>query len=682
MTEQESSGAGPSGAPATPPHRFPPVLHRAGPVLQGLQPLGRRLVAGVHRLDEALRRLDPWLHRHLPHVHALGPRLRRAWPHLLRAAGVLAVALIGSAIGAGLAPATTTQVGPFQVQLRVVPSLHPGVVLDLPPAGRVEFDTHRSPVSIQAQMGEVDLEGARRLLGSRMALDELERNAPDTLRTATVQATATTAGCALLGAVLLSALVYRRRVRRTVQVAGTLVVVLAVTSGLTAATFDPDKMAQPHFTGLLSKAPYIAGQAESLLARLQSYRVGLADIVQGVTQLYATSTDLPTVPGTTSGDVVTLLHVSDIHLNPIAFDLIMRLVPQFKVNLVVDTGDITTWGTEVESATLSRVAQVGVPYVFVRGNHDSRRTQAAVAASRNAVVLDGDVAQVAGVVIAGIGDPTFTPDQYQGAGSLTTPTPPPPASPSSTSPSSTSPSSTSPTPTSADRTRPDQAFAESPDPEVRAGDRLANLIRSWDDEHPETPVTIAAVHNPNAAPPLYGTVPLVLAGHLHQRVLSVDAASGTRVMVEGSTGGSGVTATGIAAADEGNPVPLAATLIYLARRGSRAGQVLAYDEVTVGGLGLASISLNRTVVRQQPVPKGAASPSATPSAGAAGTAGSTGTAGSIPSAGAGSTGAAGSTGPGGPASPSGVPATPGLFPPPVASGPRRRRRRVKPPTRC
>jgi hypothetical protein len=79
--------------------------------------------------------------------------------------------------------------------------------------------------------------------------------------------------------------------------------------------------------------------------------------------------------------------------------------------------------------------------------------------------------------------------------------------------------------------------------------------------------------------------------------VKVDPATGTRVMVEGSTGGAGVTATGIAAADAGHPVPLNATLIYLARRGPRAGQVLAYDEVTVGGLGLASISLNRTVVR-------------------------------------------------------------------------------------
>jgi predicted MPP superfamily phosphohydrolase len=565
-------------------------------------PLRQRVALPLRRLGPPLRRLGPPLRRLGPPLRRLGPPLGRAWPHLVRTAGVVAVAIIGSAIGAGLAPATSTRVGPFQVDLRVVPSLHPGVVLELPPAGRVEFDTHRAPLAVQASMGEVDLEGARRLLGSRTELDELERTAPDLLRTATVRAAVTTAGCALLGAITLSVLVYRRRVRRTVQVAGALAVVLAATAVTTASTFDADRMAQPHFTGLLSKAPYIAGQAESMLARLQSYRVGLAGIVQGVTQLYATSGDLPVLSGSASGDVVTLLHVSDVHLNPIAFDLVTRLVQQFKVDLVVDTGDITTWGTEVESVTLSRVSQVRVPYVFVRGNHDSRRTQAAVAASRNAVVLDGDIREVAGVVIAGIGDPTFTPDQPQsGPGSASMPS-------RAGSPSTRSSSTSSAPGVSGARTQAGQEFAESADPEVRAGNRLANLVRRWDDEHPDSPVRIAALHEPAGVPPLLGTVPLVLAGHWHRRDVSVDGSTGTRIMVEGSTGGAGVTATGVAAADEGHPVPLNATLIYLARRGPRAGQVLAYDEVTVGGLGLASISLNRTVVRAPDTPAAAGRP--------------------------------------------------------------------------
>ena len=197
--------------------------------------------------------------------------------------------------------------------------------------------------------------------------------------------------------------------------------------------------------------------------------------------------------------MVTLLHVSDIHLNPIAFDVITRLVPQFRVDLVVDTGDVTTWGTEVRVTTLSRVAQVGVPYVFVRGNHDSRRTQKAVAASRNAVVLDGDVVEVAGVMIAGIGDPIFTPDVARNTpnGVASTPTSSGVTPTGTSGPASSPGPATSPGPAIA---APDSASGEQQvDPELRAGHRLAGLIRRWDDAHPDKPVTIAAVHEPYAS---------------------------------------------------------------------------------------------------------------------------------------------------------------------------------------
>jgi hypothetical protein len=68
-------------------------------------------------------------------------------------------------------------------------------------------------------------------------------------------------------------------------------------------------------------------------------------------------------------------------------------------------------------------------------------------------------------------------------------------------------------------------------------------------------------------------------------------------MVEGSTGGAGLTSAGFERITEGNPVPLEATLLYFAQSGERAGQLVAYDEVTVGGFGLTSVSIDRTTVK-------------------------------------------------------------------------------------
>ncbi len=523
--------------------------------------------------------------------------------------GVLAVAVAGAWVGATLSPSTTAFVGPLQAELRVVPSLHPGVHLLLPPAGEVTFRTHVAPFAVEARISEVDVEGARRLLASPGALLALERGGPEALRTATLQAAATTAACAVAGALILGLLVYRTRWRVVGVVVLTVLGVLGATTGLAVTSFDPDRFAQPHFTGLLSQAPYIAGDATSLVQRLESYRSGLADIVQGVTALYATSGGLPVLPDGGSGGLVTVLHVSDVHLNPLAFDLMQRLVTQFSVSFVVDTGDITTWGTEVESQTLGRIRSLRVPYVFVRGNHDSRATQQAVRANPNALVLDDDVALVDGVVLAGIGDPAFTPDAD--VGPLPSPSGTGVPSPSSgTSTGGLPGTSTGGLPGTSTGGLPGTPPGEVPgtttareiggvteDPQTRSHRRLADLIQAWDLAHPDHPVTIAAVHEPFGLGPLLGRVPVILAGHTHHRVVNVE--SGTRVMVEGSTGGAGITAGGFARLSDGSPLPLAATLLYIARSGPRTGQVVAYDEVTVGGFGLASVTLVRHVVRPE-----------------------------------------------------------------------------------
>src|SRR5450755_526821 len=89
------------------------------------------------------------------------PHWRRRRTRVMREFGVLAVVIAGSALGSALVPTVPARVGPVSLDVRVVPSLEPGVRLLLPPAGRVEFATHRAPLAVEAAVSEVDLEGAR-----------------------------------------------------------------------------------------------------------------------------------------------------------------------------------------------------------------------------------------------------------------------------------------------------------------------------------------------------------------------------------------------------------------------------------------------------------------------------------------------------------------------------------------
>ena len=68
--------------------------------------------------------------------------------HVMQALGVFLVGVVGAAIGAALAPSTSTLVGPIQAEVSVVPSLSPGVTLLLPPAGQVSFASSLATASI------------------------------------------------------------------------------------------------------------------------------------------------------------------------------------------------------------------------------------------------------------------------------------------------------------------------------------------------------------------------------------------------------------------------------------------------------------------------------------------------------------------------------------------------------
>ena len=97
-----------------------------------------------------------------------------------------------------------------------------------------------------------------------------------------------------------------------------------------------------------------------------------------------------------------------------------------------------------------------------------------------------------------------------------------------------------------------------------------------------------------------GEVPLVLAGHTHRRSTTV-LPGGTRLMVEGTTGGGGLRAV------EGEePQQVQASVLYLDRATHR---LQAWDEITLGGLGLTTAEVSRHLPKEgEPATSGSPSP--------------------------------------------------------------------------
>jgi predicted phosphodiesterase len=569
----QGDAATPAPTPASPLEpdgrepRPEPVEDETGPEQTAPAPQRR-----VKRARKALAaRLDGHRHR--------GPGLRRALFALAGAA--LAVALFGR---------VPAKVGPFETTMSARPSLNGHTVVQLAPLGTIDLDTHDWPLAIQLRVDQIDVADAERIARNPAAIDRLGDQAADEVRSALMGLVLRCTLVALAGGVAgaLAARLSWRSVGVGAAVAGLLV--LALGAGA-AATFDERAVSEPRYTGLLTRAPTAVGDIEAVIDRFGEYRTQLSELVDNMATLYLAGAELPTFQP--DGELIRVLHVSDIHLNPQAFDMIERLTEQFGVDVVADTGDLTDWGTSPEARLVDRIGDLDVPYVYVRGNHDSRAIQAAVADQPNAVVLDGEAATVAGLRFWGIGDPRYTPDKSD----------------------------------QGDGTEQERALAFAPE----AAEQLA------DREPPD--VDVAMVHDQRVAVDLGGAVPLVLAGHTHNadedRIAPPDdGADGTDeddgaddsgtdstddadttggdgagadesgaeegedeptetlLLVEGSTGGAGL--RGLQGEE---PEPLAASILYF---DPETRELVAYDRITVAWLQDAGATIERHIIGDLP----------------------------------------------------------------------------------
>ncbi len=189
-------------------------------------------------------------------------------------------------------------------------------------------------------------------------------------------------------------------------------------SAAISQTYQPDRYATYRGTGVLGIVQQNTGLLSDVEARsgqVTPYLRNLIALSSSLQKAYApTELDQPVA--------LRLLFVSDIH-DGNQYSLMRSIVSEEKIDAVVDLGDLVTFGTpqEAEAAGIfSGIASVGVPYLFVRGNHDATSaTDTAIlqrmAKISNVVLLQGasgnyTEATINGVRIAGFNDPRYFGD--------------------------------------------------------------------------------------------------------------------------------------------------------------------------------------------------------------------------------------------------------------------------------
>lgn len=484
--------------------------------------------------------------------------------------GILLVALVGLLLGVQLGGNGDYKVGPLQVQMELKPALHGESRVEIPPLGSLSVDSHDSPTMISARIQQFDERDTRALVEDPSRLKAASQDAPDEI-VAAVTDLALRAAIGVTIVTLLLGLIVFRRFWRTVIAGALALTLLAGVVGLTWATWRPESIREPRYEGLLTRVPAVVGDARSISDDFDAYRDELAQFITNMSGVYTTISNLQSFK--TDPNSIRVLHISDLHLNPASWDVISSISRQFDVNVIVDTGDITDWGSKLENSYADNIGKLDAPYVFIRGNHDSQVTADAVAGQPNATVLENEVREVGGLTFAGIGDGRLNSDKSQGAleDNLDVVTA-----------QNRKLAETIERYNGAGRS-PDSTEGDEPaEPDAVEGSVDEPVSGSVDSS-----VDIVLTHDPAGADEFADSAPLVLAGHKHkrsQRALDDD----TLLRVEGSTGASGLRGL----YNDGSDTSLRMSLLYF----SPEGKLLAYDEITASGASQSKLTLERKLV--------------------------------------------------------------------------------------
>lgn len=469
--------------------------------------------------------------------------------HLLPFIYIL-VAIIGASVFIGIWGKFSYQVAGLNFSIRVGIG-RPGTTLALPPLGSATAPTHKFPLAILLRLDGIDPDAISRLVamssGENLAFSSIIQEAATSMLYRLCLLVLMLGG--LGGAAFVYIFIRPARVRRIIggSLAGILFAVSLMVG--TYVTFDAKSFEQARYTGVIEAAPWMLGVLDKSVGKVGELKDSIMAIADNSSKIFGQIEALQ--PITAEGKFIRVLHVSDLHNNAEAVNFLDQIVKSFKVDIVVDTGDLTDYGTYLEARLMSPVSALSVPYVFVGGNHDSPSVLEAMAVHPNVRLAGGRFLSINGVTIFGMDDP--------GASRVT--------------------------------------MDASTDEEIMASNEKAMSIMSRLQKAPD----IIAVHDPRQAEALIGKAPVILYGHDHR--LRVQERRNSILIDAGSTGGAGIRGL-----EKTGGVPMTLALLHFSRSRDSSSSpeqvgLIAVDTITVsqqtGGLTLERRIIARDIQREK-----------------------------------------------------------------------------------
>lgn len=275
-----------------------------------------------------------------------------------------------------------------------------------PPLGKVTASTHWPPLDFHLLLKNINTEELATLTSHIPLADFWSGDLFQDIKTNIIKYTASLFLLAFLLGMISPLLWTRQGVSKKEMLLMGLVNLLVLVFFVSAAFFSYNTAAflEAEYQGVLEAAPWVLHTLYEGRDIVENIGAQFTEVVESISFLEKEINK--NTPLDEPQNTIKVLHVSDIHNNPAAFNFIRRIVDTFNVQLIIDTGDMVDYGMDLElELFLQNFNEINVPYVFIPGNHESPLVVEQLKELENITVLEDGEIEMAGLKITGLADP-------------------------------------------------------------------------------------------------------------------------------------------------------------------------------------------------------------------------------------------------------------------------------------
>jgi predicted phosphodiesterase len=306
---------------------------------------------------------------------------------------------------------TNILVGPFELEGYLKFPGRGNTFIHFPPLGKVVAQTHTSLLDFNISLRGIDTEQLLPYLNGIMqtglSTDTIANEIKKGFLKYVVSLFIFVFFLGMVSSLLWTRLWTRNKIdKKEMVLLGTVnLAVLFLLLFIAINSYNQEAFSEAEYEGMLEAAPWVLKALDGGTQVINNMGLQFVEVVNNLSYLQKEmEKDGPEDLKKGSKKV---LHVSDIHNNPAAFQFIRRIAETFSVDLIIDTGDLFDYGTTFEAELMRKnLQEINIPYIFIPGNHESPSQVAYLKDNlENITVLEGETIEVAELRIFGLADP-------------------------------------------------------------------------------------------------------------------------------------------------------------------------------------------------------------------------------------------------------------------------------------